>query len=45
MTIEQQQSCLEESLPELVKRLDDGIPAVIWLTYSCRSPLTWGRDN
>ncbi|CAN4096692.1 unnamed protein product [Withania somnifera] len=40
MTIEQQQSCLGESLPELAIRLDDGIPAVICFDYFCRSPLT-----
>lgn len=40
MTTEQQQSCLGESFPELVKRLDDGISAVICLAYLCCSPLT-----
>ncbi|TMW84956.1 hypothetical protein EJD97_024072 [Solanum chilense] len=29
MTIEQQQSCLEESLPELVKRLDDALNSFV----------------
>ncbi|MCD7466224.1 hypothetical protein HAX54_002748 [Datura stramonium] len=46
MTIEQQKSCLGESLPELAERLDDGIPKAVGRKWGCeKQKVEWRKKE